>query len=46
MYSPNGAISSPNAGFMPPNGFGKFVADAGYPYCSNLKLVIPLENSH
>ena len=46
MFSPNGRILSPNNGFLSLNGFGKFVADAGYQYPSNLKLVIPPENSH
>jgi hypothetical protein len=46
MYSPNGTIPSPNNGFLSLNGFEKLSFDARNSYYSNLKFLIPPENSH
>jgi len=46
MFSPNGTIPSPNNGFLSLNGFEKFSFDARNSYYSNLKFLIPPENSH
>jgi hypothetical protein len=46
MFSPNGTIPSPNNDFLSLNGFEKFSFNAGNSYYSNLKFLIPPENSH
>jgi len=46
MFSPNGTIPSPNNGFLSLNGFEKFSFDAKNSFYSNIKFLIPPENTH